>query len=47
MNSGDAPGYGIKFTSPIVANGKVYIATGHTLTSASNPQSEIDVYGLN
>ena len=47
MNSGDAPGYGIKFASPIVVNGKVYIATGHTLTSASNPQSEIDVYGLN
>jgi|GEM_PF-6832252 len=26
-NSGDVPVYGIKFTSPIVANGKVYIST--------------------
>jgi hypothetical protein len=44
--AGDAPGYGIKFTSPIVANGKVYIATGHDPVSASNPQGELDVYGL-
>ena len=46
MNSGDAPGYGIKFTSPVAANGKVYITTAHDLTTASNPQGEIDVYGL-
>jgi len=45
-NSGDTPGYGIKFTSPIVANGKVYIATGHDPVSAVNPQGELDVYGL-
>jgi hypothetical protein len=45
MNSGDAPGYGIKFTSPIVANGKVYMASGHDLTSVPNPQGELDVYG--
>jgi hypothetical protein len=45
-HSGDIPGYGIKFTSPIVANGKVYISTGHDLTTATNPQGEIDVYGL-
>jgi hypothetical protein len=44
--SADTPGYGIKFTSPIVANGKVYISTGHDLTTATNPQGEIDVYGL-
>jgi hypothetical protein len=44
--AGDAPGYGIKFTSPIVANGKVYIATGHDPVSASNPKGELDVYGL-
>jgi hypothetical protein len=46
MNSGDTPGYGIKFSSPIVANGKVYISTGHDLTTATNPQGEIDVYGI-
>jgi hypothetical protein len=50
MNSTDVPGYGIKFSSPIAANGKVYISTGHDPYSSSNknpnPQGEIDVYGL-
>lgn len=46
QNSGDKPGYGIKFTSPVVANGKVYISTGHDLTTTANPRGEIDVYGL-
>ncbi len=46
MNSGDAPGYGIKFSAPIAANGKVYISTGHDLDTATNPQGELDVYGL-
>ena len=46
VNSGDQPGIGIKFSSPIVANGKVYISTGHDPVSATNPQGEIDVYGL-
>jgi uncharacterized protein YjdB len=46
QNPGDAPGYGIKFTSPVVANGKVYISTGHTLTTGTSPMGEIDVYGL-
>ena len=45
-NAADVPGYGIKFTSPVVANGKVYISTGHDLTTATNPRGEIDVYGL-
>ncbi|MGA8273269.1 MAG: Ig-like domain-containing protein [Candidatus Sulfotelmatobacter sp.] len=45
-NAGDVPGYGIKFTSPIVANGKVYITTGHDPVTATNPQGELDVYGL-
>ena len=45
-NSGDIPGYGIKFTSPIVANGKVYFSTGHDLSTITNPQGELDVYGL-
>lgn len=46
VNSGDTPGYGIKFTSPVVGNGKVYLSTGHDLTTVANPQGEIDVYGL-
>jgi hypothetical protein len=46
QSDSDAPGYGIKFTSPIAANGKVYITTGHDPASAANPQGEIDVYGL-
>jgi uncharacterized protein YjdB len=46
INSGDQAGYGIKFSSPVVANGRVYISTGHDLTTVSNPQGEIDVYGL-
>lgn len=45
-NSGDVPGYGIKFSSPIVANGKVYISTGHDPVSAAQPRGEVDVYGL-
>lgn len=45
-NSGDTPGYGIKFSSPVVANGKVYISTGTDLTTVSIPRGEIDVYGL-
>jgi hypothetical protein len=44
-NAADVPGYGIKFTSPIVANGKVYIGTGHDLVSVPNPRGELDVYG--
>jgi hypothetical protein len=46
VNSGDVPGYGIKFSSPIVANGKVYLSTGHDSVTATNPQGELDVYGL-
>ncbi len=41
-NAGDMPGYGIKFTSPVVANGKVYLSTGRDLVG----QGELDVYGL-
>jgi hypothetical protein len=42
----DAAGYGIKFTSPVVANGKVDVSTGHDNYTVTNPQGEIDVYGL-
>jgi Bacterial Ig-like domain (group 2) len=45
-NSADVPGYGIKFSSPIVVNGKVYISTGKDLTTVTNPRGELDVYGL-
>ena len=46
QNSDDAPGYGIKFTSPIVANGKVFIGTAHDPIATSNPTGELDIYGL-
>jgi uncharacterized protein YjdB len=46
QNSSDAAGFGIKFTSPIVANGKVFIGTGHDPVATTNPQGELDVYGL-
>ena len=46
-NPSDVPGYGIKFSSPVVGNGKAYISTGHDLPTVTNPQGEIDVYGLN
>lgn len=45
-NGVDIPGYGIKFTAPIAANGKVYISTGHDLVTTPNPRGELDVYGL-
>lgn len=46
QNPADAPGFGIKFTEPIVANGKVFVATAHDSLSAASPQGELDVYGL-
>lgn len=46
QNPTDTPGFGIKFTSPIVANGKVFIGTAHDTLNATNPQGELDVYGL-
>ncbi len=46
QNSADVPGFGIKFTEPIVANGKVFIATAHDPVSTASPQGELDVYGL-
>lgn len=46
QNATDVPGFGIKFTEPIVANGKVFITTAHDTLSAASPQGELDVYGL-
>jgi hypothetical protein len=46
QNPGDTPGFGIKFTEPIVANGKVFITTAHDPLSVASPQGELDVYGL-
>jgi hypothetical protein len=46
QNPGDTPGFGIKFTEPIVANGKVFIATAHDPLSSTSPQGELDIYGL-
>jgi hypothetical protein len=45
QNAADVPGFGIKFTEPIVANGKVFITTAHDSLSAASPQGELDVYG--
>ncbi len=45
-NSADVPGYGIKFTSPIVDNGKVYISTAYDAPGAATHRGELDVYGL-
>jgi hypothetical protein len=42
----DMPGFGIKFTSPIVANGKVFIGTARDPIGSQNPAGELDVYGL-
>jgi len=46
QNSADTPGFGIKFTEPIVVNGKVFFTTAHDSLSAASPQGELEVYGL-
>ncbi|HKD80353.1 MAG TPA: hypothetical protein VKH81_11720 [Candidatus Angelobacter sp.] len=46
QNAADTPGFGIKFTEPIVANGKVFIATAHDSLGTASPQGELDIYGL-
>lgn len=46
QNPTDTAGFGIKFSSPIVANGKVFIGTARDQLSTPNPAGELDVYGL-
>jgi hypothetical protein len=46
QNPSDTAGLAIKFTSPIVANGKVFVGTAHDSLGAPDPQGELDVYGL-
>jgi Bacterial Ig-like domain (group 2) len=44
--AGDDAGFGVKFSAPVVANGKVFIATGNDTRLANDSKGEIDVYGL-
>ncbi|HEY2390413.1 MAG TPA: hypothetical protein VGK22_04510 [Candidatus Angelobacter sp.] len=46
QNAADVPGFGIKFTSPIVANGKVFITTAQDPVTTASPHGELNVYGL-
>ena len=46
VSPADTAGYGVKFSAPIVANGKVYFATGNDANLATDSKGEIDVYGL-
>jgi hypothetical protein len=42
----DQAGFGIKFSAPVVANGKVFVVTANDSRMADDSKGEIDVYGL-
>jgi Bacterial Ig-like domain (group 2) len=46
MNAADNAGFGVKFSAPVVVNGKVFVATANDANLATNSKGEIDVYGL-
>jgi uncharacterized protein YjdB len=46
QNPTDVPGFGIKFSTPIVADGKVFVATAHDTLDVSDAMGELDIYGL-
>jgi hypothetical protein len=46
QNVSDSAGLAVKFTSPIVANGKAFVGAGHDDLGGANPTGELDVYGL-
>jgi hypothetical protein len=47
QNAADTAGFALKFTSPIVINGKVFFGTAHTSSATDvNGTGELDVYGL-